>query len=137
MGYRIGYYRKDVKFNSHWILMHHTPDTEGWDIRDTFTPYSVMPETIGQLMPIKDAHGAVLFYGDIVSGVRTPDNFHPGEIITSKRTEYRLVEYSNNNIMTKFELPKDISYSERSPENNIQWVLAGNKWDNPELLQSL
>lgn len=125
-----------VQFDNHWILVHHTPDTVGWSIRDSFTPYAVIPETVGLLMPIKDANGIILFEGDIVSGNRTPDNFGPS-ILFPKRTEYRLVEYTNTETKSTFELPIDISYSERIPENHIHWILAGNKFDNPELLKLL
>lgn len=98
----------------------------------------IIPETIGQLMPIKDTDGLLLFEGDIVSGLRTPDNFNSKFVKQfPQRTEYRLVGYSNCEAKSVFELPTNISYSERSPEYTIRWRLAGNKWDNPELIQSL
>jgi uncharacterized phage protein (TIGR01671 family) len=95
------------------------------------------PDTLGQLIPIKDADNNTMYEGDIVAGMRTPDNFHPAHSILPQKMEYRMVEYQNSKTKSCFELPKDLSYSERSPENNIQWRLVGNKWDNPELLQSL
>lgn len=98
--------------------------------------HEVISDTVGQLMPIKDFDGNHLFEGDIVSGVRTLDNF-TGLMIYPKRTEYRVVEYLNTPTSSAIHLPLDISYSERIAENNIHWVLAGSKWDNPELLQSL
>jgi hypothetical protein len=98
--------------------------------------HEVISDTVGQLMPIKDADGLVLFEGDIVSGLRTLDDF-TGIMGNIKQLFYRMVEYANTETKSVIDLPHDISYSERSPENHIRWILAGNKFDNPELLQSL
>lgn len=128
---------------SDWVIGYLIIDKDGtnWIVNNHGASYTwdeVIPETVGQLMPIKDANGVSLFEGDIVSGNRTPDNFHPASIVQfPKRIDYKLVEYSNTETISTFNLPKDISYSERILENNIHWILAGNKFDNPELLQSL
>ncbi len=57
---------KAVEFNSHWILVHHTPDEKGWTERDTYTPYAVIPETVGQYTGIPERNSKDIFEHDIV-----------------------------------------------------------------------
>lgn len=41
---------EEIKFNCHWILEHKTPNHPGWDIRESFAPRAVIPETVGQFI---------------------------------------------------------------------------------------
>jgi hypothetical protein len=136
-------FRGKRRDNDEWVLgdliQSENPDAK-WILPisepDLTNTIEVIPETVGRLMPIKDADGLVLFEGDIVSGLRTLDDF-TGIMGNRKKIYYRMVEYANTETKSIIDLPYDISYSERSPENHIRWTLAGNKYDNPELLQSL
>lgn len=128
---------RSTQFNCHWILSHITPDSRGWDVKDTFSAYKVIPETVGQLLPLKDANGSNVFEGDIVKGERTPDNPMTSYLDISpaaKRAEYRVVMFVLTDDSIELYLPKSISYSERLPHNYIHWVVVGNIFDTPELM---
>lgn len=120
---------KSIGGGDMWIL-----PTSEFDLTNII---AVIPETVGLKLPLKDFNGRPLFEDDIVSGRRTLDNFTSNPKLLSSKKEYRLIEFSNTKTESVLRLPLDISYSERTPENHICWKLAGNKFDNPELLQSL
>lgn len=54
-----------VEINRHWILVPHLPQDVGWTINDTFSAYSVIPETVGQFTG-HQIGGIDLYDGDIV-----------------------------------------------------------------------
>lgn len=56
-----------VDFNSHWILVMHTPSNPGWDARQTFTPYAVIPETVGQHTTLCDSENKYVYEGDLIN----------------------------------------------------------------------
>lgn len=58
------YEDKPTQFNSHWILTHHTPDSVGWDVRDTFYSVEVVPETVGQFTGFKDKNDKDIYEFD-------------------------------------------------------------------------
>lgn len=137
-------YRGKWKNNNEWVygsLLIDVGVIACWIDEDTkYNLLYVGPETIGQLMPIKDTDGLDLYEGDIVCGERTPDmpmSSYFDISAANKRLEYREVKFTVTEGRAEFHLPKDISYSERIKENNIKWKLVGNKWDNPELLANI
>jgi hypothetical protein len=57
---------KPVHFNNHWILSHRTPSDVGWDIRDTFSAHTVIPETASQFTGLSDKNDKEIYEGDII-----------------------------------------------------------------------
>lgn len=56
----------DGPLSIHWILVPRTPHDSGWDIKDTFQSYKILPETVGQYTGLIDKGIKQIYEGDIV-----------------------------------------------------------------------
>lgn len=99
---------------------------------DRYNDFEIMEWT-----GLKDKNKTDIYEGDIVRGNRTPDNFTGvPELGRPPYFEYREVKFEVTETSISLSLPKEGSYSERHPENNVLWEVVGNIYQNPELLNT-
>ncbi len=55
--------KRNCHFNNHWILVPRNPTDSGWTIQDTYSAYSVIPETVSQFSGLKDKNGKEIYEG--------------------------------------------------------------------------
>lgn len=124
---------EEIQFDEHWILIHQTPNSPGWEIRDSFIPYAVVPDTLSQYIGIKDKVGCRIFENSILRG-----KFGTG--IGTKSTKYKefnfIVTYHGESPEFHLEMPKNYGAYRFCP-HLAECVVIGNKFDHPELLNSL
>lgn len=95
-----------------------------------------------QFTGLTDKNGKEIYEGDIVKGNRTKEGFFAdGRFIQGfsgsgqicqRSFEYREVKFEITDRSISINLPKDITYSERTEP--IHWEVVGNIYETPELL---
>ncbi len=108
-----------------WILIPRMPEDYDWDLRDTFSPILVNPNTVGQFTGLYDKNGKEIYEGDIV------DAWSAGSHLTNGIIKWGLCRFFIGNE------PPSIIWSLTSNSENKDELLevVGNIHDNPELLK--
>lgn len=123
--------KENVYIHTSGLLM---GDEDYYELDATEPKICLMGVEVNQFTGLVDSKGVEIYTGDIVKGRRILDNFTQiPELTVPPYDEYREIKFDVTAESVKLLLPKDISYSERSPANNIKWEVVGNIYENPEL----